>query len=928
MDKSLSFGSTTKAVFIGTSTSPNDEENLPPLPHVVNNISDLIRLFKDPDVIGLDDSSIVKILDEDEATAVLGKVVDAARAATDTLLVYYAGHGLYGDAKEPLYLVAKNSTSEKKAFNAIPMSKLRQAITESPARRRILILDCCYSGSVFAGAMASNNVEDAIKQSISLEGTYGVAAAPANHKALAPPGKRLTAFTEQLVDVLDNGLPDKGSTLTLGDVFGEVRARLHRKANMPVPEVVNWKDVGQFRFAKNRYGKAKKTPDGRAESDTQFVPDDAEKDYGSEGESGLNQLSETQILEFHETELASDRAETTRDRLGRAPLAFALAHHINRIWTEQTNPVDKGNGKHAPDEAAFILHIDSPWGGGKTTFANFVSRILHPQGHDLDPRIQGQHKQSLFADLRLDDEEYWPNEYGKRKWITVTFNAWQHQHVTPPWWNFYESIRKQCLSALPFGERCGNRISEWMWRVWSPEIRRTLTVMALIALFVWFLSSFESIQFLLFGKANDQTNSTSAGNEILLLVLALTGGSGVALLTSFRSGVRKIVDSAGTSTDKGALGEADPLQRFRRHFTNAIRRYARPVLVIVDDLDRCEPKYVVELMRGMLTIFHSPRVVFVLLGDKSWIETSFAIVHKEMANAQKDSNISFGRRFAEKAIQLSFILPEPDKASRDAYIDYLLLGNDAEEAKPNSLNRPGDAGKASSEQVLGAARETAPSPQPDQDKLFFNKMQAFESETKDLFRGAKSGTERKAVLETLRSSVRELFGNSQEAQRVAEQIINREAALRAASSERTEVEIRHGISDIKNELPDNPRRIKRIINMIAVYQASAQAVLGVDPGTDGWRKLVLWIIMMSEHPEGWRILSERPDLADKVIDGKTGREGEQPATSTKENPEVKWLATLNREAIARLIKGEAFTGETVHLDTEAVSWLRRLTPLP
>lgn len=247
----LSYKQETRIVLIGTSTCPYDEKNLPPIPHIINNIAELTRLFTDPEVIGLEKATaIVTILDEEEASAVLDKVVNAAKAATDTLLVYYAGHGLYGDATQPLYLVAKNSTSENKAFNAIPVNTLRRAIAVSPATKRIWILDCCYSGNAFEGGMGP---EDTAHQSIDIAGTYGVAAVPANEKALAPPGERLTAFTKELVDIVDKGISHKGKVLTLDDVFEEIRSRLNRAANMPVPQASNWRDGRRFRFARNRF---------------------------------------------------------------------------------------------------------------------------------------------------------------------------------------------------------------------------------------------------------------------------------------------------------------------------------------------------------------------------------------------------------------------------------------------------------------------------------------------------------------------------------------------------------------------------------------------------------------------------------------------------------------------------------------------------
>ena len=83
-----------------------------------------------------------------------------------------------------------------------------------------------------------------------------------------------------------------------------------------------------------------------------------------------------------DTEFASDEPRLEFDTLNRAPLAFTMAHKINEIWTEQN--VERqhryahwfarllyGTKQKKNDTgSAFTLHIDAPWGGGKTTFAN------------------------------------------------------------------------------------------------------------------------------------------------------------------------------------------------------------------------------------------------------------------------------------------------------------------------------------------------------------------------------------------------------------------------------------------------------------------------------------------------------------------------------------------------------------------------------
>ena len=194
---------------------------------------------------------MVSILDWEEASAVSTAIEKAANEATDTLIIYYAGHGLYGDASIPLYLVSKNTISAIKS-SAVRINEVKRAMSNSRATKRVLILDCCYSGRAFRqGEMGS--VEDDVRPAIDLVGTYGIAAVPANSKALAPPGASLTKFTQVLVDVLEHGIDKSGQVLTLGEVFDAVKTTIRRNADMPLPEAMNWNDGERFRLARNRY---------------------------------------------------------------------------------------------------------------------------------------------------------------------------------------------------------------------------------------------------------------------------------------------------------------------------------------------------------------------------------------------------------------------------------------------------------------------------------------------------------------------------------------------------------------------------------------------------------------------------------------------------------------------------------------------------
>ena len=129
-----------------------------------------------------------------------------------------------GDKQNPLYLTTTNTTSEERAYNGLKITELKAAMAESPAGKRILILDCCYSGRGIEGAMGGPGEE--IKAAIELKGTYSIAAVPRDHKALAPEGAQLTKFTGTLVSILERGIAVDADVLTISDLFGALKKHI------------------------------------------------------------------------------------------------------------------------------------------------------------------------------------------------------------------------------------------------------------------------------------------------------------------------------------------------------------------------------------------------------------------------------------------------------------------------------------------------------------------------------------------------------------------------------------------------------------------------------------------------------------------------------------------------------------------------------
>ncbi|MGW7595218.1 caspase family protein, partial [Streptomyces rubiginosohelvolus] len=218
--------------------------NLDSLPAVRQNLSTLADLFADG-VWQLGSSHCVQLLNPNSTREVDQAIAHAAVAATDTLLLYYAGHGLL-DRQGRLHLAMPDSDKSAVHSTAFPYEWVRMRLAESGAARCIVILDCCFS----ARAMGAQSPASSIAALAEAEGTYVLAAADERAIALAPPGEVFTAFTGALVRVLTDGIADAPESLDLDTVFQGVQAILRRQAR-PDPQCLGRNQVGRTAFVKN-----------------------------------------------------------------------------------------------------------------------------------------------------------------------------------------------------------------------------------------------------------------------------------------------------------------------------------------------------------------------------------------------------------------------------------------------------------------------------------------------------------------------------------------------------------------------------------------------------------------------------------------------------------------------------------------------------
>ena len=103
------------------------------------------RVLRDPAMGAFSDVKILLNEPRDKASLSIEQFF-ANRNTEDLLLLYFSGHGIK-DEEGRLYVATKNTQHNFLVSTALPAYQVNDLIRGSLSRRKILVLDCCYSGA-------------------------------------------------------------------------------------------------------------------------------------------------------------------------------------------------------------------------------------------------------------------------------------------------------------------------------------------------------------------------------------------------------------------------------------------------------------------------------------------------------------------------------------------------------------------------------------------------------------------------------------------------------------------------------------------------------------------------------------------------------------------------------------------------------------
>ncbi|MEV3985602.1 YDG/SRA domain-containing protein [Nonomuraea sp. NPDC049758] len=222
------------------------------LPAVENNLTTLGGLLQRSDLWGLPAEHCTIVHNPTTVDAMMDPLWQAREEAKDTLIVYFAGHGLMHSVESDLYLTLVDSHKDR-MYSAVAYDTVRNELRASRAQRKIVILDCCYSGLAL-GLMGAEDGTERVANNARVTGTYLMTATAENKTALGGLDT-YTAFTGELIHLISTGIPEQPEFLELDTIFQHARESLRDKG-LPIPQKRESHFAARLTLVRNRAHKS------------------------------------------------------------------------------------------------------------------------------------------------------------------------------------------------------------------------------------------------------------------------------------------------------------------------------------------------------------------------------------------------------------------------------------------------------------------------------------------------------------------------------------------------------------------------------------------------------------------------------------------------------------------------------------------------
>jgi hypothetical protein len=537
------------------------------------------------------------------------------------------------------------------------------------------------------------------------------------------------------------------------------------------------------------------------------------------------------VVEGLSTHIAGDRW-TTDDALGYDAYAYAIYKFIRDDETQ----------------IPLTISVQAPWGGGKTSLMRMVQKRLDPEAlrpYDGPTRDEGERAETVeggdgepgrltMGRVRTELQqlirgepptfELAEDEAKGMQSLTIWFNAWKYESTEQVWAGLADAIIRQFAGRLrplhrelfwlhlhlqrldvdKIRQAVYDRLLSFWWKQAYPWI-----VGAAVVLVV-----FLALTVILWTGASTWLRGLGLGGTLGSLLV----GAGQAIAK-----YRQVVDEPAEVTlseyvrapDYSAkLGFVHYVQEDLQRVFREIDEAYCPVVIFVDDLDRCSPDKVADVVEAINLFLAGefPNCIFVLAMDPDMVAAALEEAHaKVIAKLPADvSSTPIGWRFMDKFVQLPFVIPPADPQDLQDYARSLLSERrrhrDRDPAIQAALNDVLQAAEAPS-QVRQAVERAAQEHGLDEDQQYEVRVRAeHEEERRVIDRGIERFSDRDS-------------------------------------------EVRRIVLDTAPDFSHNPRELKRFLNLYRFLYFLTWARKGRGRDAPSEDQLRRWIVLSLKWPE-------------------------------------------------------------------------------
>lgn len=117
----------------------------------------------------------------------------------------------------------------------------------------------------------------------------------------------------------------------------------------------------------------------------------------------------------------------------------------------------------------------------------------------------------------------------------------------------------------------------------------------------------------------------------------------------------------------------EAVREFRKDFEDLIKKSKQGrVVVLIDDLDRCLPRHIIENLEAIKLFLNVPQTAFVIAADSYIVSNAIRSEYKEIIDAATKDRPNLGDSYMEKFIQLPYRIPALSPKEVETYVTLLF----------------------------------------------------------------------------------------------------------------------------------------------------------------------------------------------------------------------------------------------------------------